>query len=50
MRLRRIDHVVLTVAALAGANLVARRPQASARPARAAWAATRSLNPLKSRA
>ena len=42
----------LTVAALVGANLVARRPpgQLSARPSSAAWAATRSANPLKSRA
>ena len=41
-----------TVAALVAANLVARRParQLSARPARAAWAATRSAKPLKSRA
>ena len=42
----------LTVAALVGANLVARRPpgQLRARPSSAAWAATRSANPLKSRA
>ena len=42
----------LTVVALVGANLVARRPaaQLSERPPRAAWAATRSANPLKSRA
>jgi drug/metabolite transporter (DMT)-like permease len=44
----------LTVGALISANLVARsreaKPQASARPPRAAWAATRSANPLKSRA
>ena len=43
----------LTVAALVGANLVARRPapaQLSARPSSAAWAATRSAKPLKSRA
>jgi drug/metabolite transporter (DMT)-like permease len=39
----------LTVAALVGANLSA-RTQARARPQRAAWAATRSANPLKSRA
>ncbi len=41
-----------TVAALVGANLVARRPaaQASARPPSAAWAATRSAKLLKSRA
>ena len=43
----------LTVAALVGANLVARRPvraQLSERPPSAAWAATRSAKPLKSRA
>jgi drug/metabolite transporter (DMT)-like permease len=42
----------LTVGALVGANLVARRPaaQLSARPSSAAWAATRSANPWKSRA
>jgi drug/metabolite transporter (DMT)-like permease len=43
----------LTVTALVAANLVARRPpraQLSARPPSAAWAATRSANPLKSRA
>jgi drug/metabolite transporter (DMT)-like permease len=47
-----IGGAALTVAALVAANLVARRPaaQASARPSRAAWAATRSANPLKSRA
>jgi len=45
-----IGGAAVTVAALVGANLVARRPQASARPASAAWAATRSLKPLKSRA
>ena len=39
----------LTVAALVGANL-AGRAQASARPSSAAWAATRSANPAKSRA
>ena len=39
----------LTVAALVGANLVGRR-QARARPSSAAWAATRSANPAKSRA
>ena len=39
----------LTVGALVGANLVGRR-QASARPSSAAWAATRSANPAKSRA
>jgi drug/metabolite transporter (DMT)-like permease len=38
----------ITVAALIGANLAAR--QASRRPVSAAWAATRSANPLKSRA
>jgi drug/metabolite transporter (DMT)-like permease len=42
----------LTVGALVGANLVARRPaaQLSVRPSSAAWAATRSANPWKSRA
>jgi drug/metabolite transporter (DMT)-like permease len=43
----------LTVSALVGANLVGRRPvpaQLNARPSSAAWAATRSANPLKSRA
>jgi drug/metabolite transporter (DMT)-like permease len=42
----------LTIGALVAANVVARRPAAQARlrPARAAWAATRSANPLKSRA
>ena len=42
----------LTVVALVGANLVARRPaaQPSERPPSAAWAATRSANPSKSRA
>ena len=39
----------LTVAALVGANLSG-RAQARVRPPRAAWAATRSANPLKSRA
>jgi drug/metabolite transporter (DMT)-like permease len=39
----------LTVAALAGANLVG-RGQLSVRPQRAAWAATRSANAAKSRA
>jgi drug/metabolite transporter (DMT)-like permease len=38
----------VTVAALVGANLAGR--QASLRPVRAAWAATRSANPAKSRA
>jgi drug/metabolite transporter (DMT)-like permease len=40
--------MALTVAALVGANLSGR--QASARPTRAAWAATRSANVAKSRA
>jgi len=42
----------VTVAALVGANLAGRRAaaQASARPSSAAWAATRSANPAKSRA
>ena len=43
----------LTVGALVGANLVARRPpraQLRERPSSAAWAATRSAKPLKSRA
>jgi drug/metabolite transporter (DMT)-like permease len=40
--------MALTLAALAGANLAGR--QASARPTRAAWAATRSANAAKSRA
>jgi drug/metabolite transporter (DMT)-like permease len=39
----------LTVAALIGANLAARR-QDSARPVKAAWAPTRSAKPAKSRA
>jgi drug/metabolite transporter (DMT)-like permease len=39
----------LTVAALVGANLSARR-QETRRPVRAAWAPTRSANPAKSRA
>jgi drug/metabolite transporter (DMT)-like permease len=39
----------LTVAALVGANLTARR-QATRRPVSAAWAPTRSANPAKSRA
>jgi drug/metabolite transporter (DMT)-like permease len=39
----------LTIVALAGANL-AGRAQLSVRPQRAAWAATRSANPAKSRA
>ena len=39
----------LTIAALVGANLAGRR-QASARPSSAAWAATRSAKPAKSRA
>jgi drug/metabolite transporter (DMT)-like permease len=39
----------ITVAALVGANLVS-RGQASRRPVRAAWAATRSAKPAKSRA
>jgi drug/metabolite transporter (DMT)-like permease len=39
----------LTVAALIGANLTARR-QATVRPVSAAWAPTRSANPAKSRA
>jgi drug/metabolite transporter (DMT)-like permease len=41
----------LTLVALAGANLASRaQPQLSVRPQRAAWAATRSANPAKSRA
>jgi drug/metabolite transporter (DMT)-like permease len=39
----------LTVAALIGANLTARR-QETRRPVSAAWAPTRSANPAKSRA
>jgi drug/metabolite transporter (DMT)-like permease len=43
--------MAVTVAALAGANLSGRRAaQATVRPTRAAWAATRSANPAKSRA
>jgi drug/metabolite transporter (DMT)-like permease len=38
----------VTVAALVGANLASR--QESVRPVSAAWAATRSANPAKSRA
>ena len=44
-----IAGAAITVTALVGANLVGRR-QLSTRPSRAAWAATRSANPAKSRA